>query len=572
MWIALANWAHHTLGPLAAARQLEAGLRHVREETPLLRGIASALTVAPFHPLRITALNRLARLHPTDVGALTELARALLGTAAAGSALKPLRAAVALGADSSELLLALASLESQQGNIAVSDELLARVTAREPMRAVAWCSRFHNACVELRWAEARELAERTRAAVAAQGHVHDLPNHALLMLYGDAPPALLPGYRRAGPAPRPTWPQSRRLRLGYLSSDLQTHATAILMAGLLEAHDRSRVEVFAYSYGPRNADAYRARMNDAVEHWADLNDVDDTGAAQRIAADRLDILVELKGHTFASRLGITALRPAPVQLHYLGYPGPIGGYGIDYFVADAVTVPPGAEAEFPEHVLRLPRCYQVNDSRRPLPAVPPADARHAHGLPADALVLANFNQSWKLGEWFVDCWLDALVTAPDAVLWLLDPGPTGQERLLQRARERGVVRPEGRVLFTGRIDPVAHIDRLQLADLAVDQLPCSSHTTAADALWAGVPLLTVEGQRFAGRVAASIVRAVGEDDFVARDPAHYRERLFALLADPAPLAAARQRLIAARSHAALWDTAGFTRDFEAMLFSLVKAV
>ncbi len=385
------------------------------------------------------------------------------------------------------------------------------------------------------------------------------------MLYGDEPPALLPGDVKVPPPQRRKTPHDRRTRIGYLSSDLQTHATAILIAGLFETHDRERFEVFGYSYGPRAADPYRDRMQKSLEHWCDLNDLDDMAAAGRIATDRLDFLIELKGHTQGTRLGITVRRPAPVQIHYLGYPGPIGGYGIDYFLADWDTVPVHGDAEFPETVLRLPRCYQVNDAKRPLPK---SASRADYGFDVNHLILANFNQTWKLSERFVVTWARALAKHPNARLWLLDPGETGRRQLLACAAQQGVTRPEEAIRFAQRVDPQKHIDRLALADLALDQLPCSSHTTAADALWAGVPVLTMYGNRFAGRVGAALVKAVDEQEFIANRLDDYELRLNALIANPAELQHAKARLESKRVSSSLWNTAAFTRDLEATLLSL----
>ena len=566
-WLALAAWIHTQQGAHAAARALEKAISIVRDPAIVLDTIARLLAATPSDPLRISALNRLAALRPDNPHVLASLARALLDTAAASAARKPLREAIRLGAVADDLKLALASLESASGEITTADALYSEVLADQPSNTIAWCGRYFNALQELRWSDAAVAADQARHHISEQKSVRGIPNHQVLMLYGNQPPAPLPGDAFVPPPQPRRVPNNRPVRLGYLSSDLHTHATAILAAGLFEAHDRDRFDIFAYSYGPRATDSYRQRIQKATEHWCDLNDLHDAAAARRISADQLDLLIELKGHTQGGRLGITARRPAPIQIHYLGYPGPIGGYGIDYFLADWDTVPEGGEAEFPETVLRLPRCYQVNDARR---APPERTEKSDHGFNEDQVVLANFNQSWKLGEPFVAVWCRALAQNQFARLWLLDPGAIGQREILRCASMHGVDAPEHKIRFATRTDPRNHINRLAVADLALDQLPCASHTTAADALWAGVPMLTMYGNRFAGRVGAALVREIGEDEFIARDLKHYEVLLNSLIKDRQRLSNAKHRLNAKRSTASLWDTGGFTRDMETTLLNLVQ--
>ena len=351
-----------------------------------------------------------------------------------------------------------------------------------------------------------------------------------------------------------------RLRVGYLSSDLHDHATAHLAAGLFEDHDRARIEAFAYAADRDDGSAMRRRLRAAFEHWRDVDALSDDAAAQRIAADALDVLVDLKGHTHGGRIAILARRPAPVQIHYLGFPGTLAYGAIDALVADHVVAPPGTDAEFAEAVLRLPVCYQVNDRRRPLPA--PA-ARRALGLPERALVLVSFNQTYKLTEPVASAWLDALREHPDAVLWLTVPHALARRNLLARAAQAGVAAE--RIVFAPVVPQAAHLARLACADLALDVLPYGSHTTGSDALWAGVPLLTCRGSTFAGRVGASLCHAVELPELVAESLPDYARALQALCADRARLAHYRHHLESGRATLPLFDTVAFTRAFERML-------
>jgi predicted O-linked N-acetylglucosamine transferase (SPINDLY family) len=295
-----------------------------------------------------------------------------------------------------------------------------------------------------------------------------------------------------------------RLRVGYVSADFHEHATAQLAAGLFEHHDRARVTTFAYALDRDDGSAMRRRLVAAFDGWRDCAHADDVAVARAIADDALDVLVDLKGHTQDARPGILAKRPAPVQIHYLGFPGTLAYAAIDAQVADAIVVPAGDEIHYREAILRLPHCYQANDRKRPLP---PAAARESVGLRNDAIVLVSFNQAYKLDRRFVALWLDALADHARAVLWLTVPHAIAREAILSEAAARGI--SGERIVFAPVARQVDHLARLRCADLALDVLPYGSHTTGSDALWCGVPLLTLTGRTFAGRVGTSLVTAAG---------------------------------------------------------------
>ncbi len=344
-----------------------------------------------------------------------------------------------------------------------------------------------------------------------------------------------------------------RLRVGYLSSDFHDHATAHLAAGLFEHHDAARVETFAYAADADDGSAMRQRLVRAFAHWRDVRTLGDADAARRIAADALDVLVELKGHTHGTRIEILARRPAPVQIHYLGFPGTLAYDAVDALVADDVVAPAGSEPEFAEALLRLPVCYQANDRRRPVPVAP---ARADVGLPERALVLACFNQAYKITEPFLAAWLAALSAHADAVLWLAVPHALARRNLRGQAARAGVA-PE-RIVFAPVVPQAAHVARLACADLALDVLPYGSHTSGSDALWAGVPLLTCRGTTFAGRVGASLLHAVGLPDLVAETPAGYARMLVELCGDRARLAHHRRHLAAGGTTLPLFYPGAFT--------------
>jgi protein O-GlcNAc transferase len=365
---------------------------------------------------------------------------------------------------------------------------------------------------------------------------------------------------RNAAAPASVRERGSALRVGYLSADFHEHATAHLAAGLFEAHDRRRVTTFAYALDGDDGSAMRKRLVQAFSHWRDLRDLGDDAAAKTIANDALDVLVDLKGYTQGSRIGILARRPAPVQIHYLGFPGTIAHASIDAQIADAIVVPPGDERHYAERVLRLPECYQVNDRKRPLP---PAVSRANAGLPERGLVLVSFNQTYKLGRAFVDLWLDVLARHDDAVLWLNVPHALARQNLRAAAVARSVA-PE-RIVFAPFAQQSEHLARLRCADLALDVLPYGSHTTGSDALWCGVPMLTLTGATFAGRVGTSLVHAVGLPELAVASIDAYRDLLHGLARDRERLAAYKAHLERERYNVPLFDTERFTRDFEKIL-------
>jgi predicted O-linked N-acetylglucosamine transferase (SPINDLY family) len=361
-------------------------------------------------------------------------------------------------------------------------------------------------------------------------------------------------------APRRELPARKgRLRLGYLSGNFRDHPTGRLMAGLFEQHDRNRFELFGYRYGPDGGDI-GDRLRASFDHWRDFSRVGDAEAARMIHDDAIDILIDRHGYTLGGRLGILASRPAPIQLHYMSFPGTLGWDAIDGVIADADVIPPGEEHFFHERVWRLPRCYYVNDSRRGLPAPTP---RAANALPEDALVLACLNISHKLRRPLFTAWLAALAARKNAVLWLL-AGHSRMQRNLRAEAERAGVDP-ARLIFAPSLPQDAHIARIACADLALDTLPYGAHTTACDALWCGVPMLTCRGATFAGRVGASLLKAAGLPELIAESPDEYAARLLELVASPKRLRDYRSLLQSTRATNPVFDTAGFTRDWEALL-------
>ena len=367
-------------------------------------------------------------------------------------------------------------------------------------------------------------------------------------------------YAGLAPISRGPRPASGRLRVAYLSNDFRDHAVAWLAVGLLENHDRERFEVFAYSTAASSAPSEVAsRIARAAERTLDASRMTGREIAERIAADGIDVLVDLGGHTQGSRFDILAYRGAPVQGHFLGYAGTTGASFVDFFVADEVTVPQGAEAHFTERVLRMDRCCMPADPKRPVPQ--PA-ARAQLGLPADAVVLCSFNQPVKIRPDTFASWCSILQAVPNAILWLREPGEPARSRLVAAAARWRV---DSRLAFAAHVPSrEAHLSRLAAADIALDTFPYGSHTNAMDALWAGVPIITRAGETFASRVGASLLHTAGLDEWVFDDAAKATQAIVALAGDATALAAAKEKVRAARG-SALFDAAGFARDFERLL-------
>ncbi len=349
-----------------------------------------------------------------------------------------------------------------------------------------------------------------------------------------------------------------KLRIGYLSADYHEHATSYLLAEVIELHDRNRFKVLAYSYGPHDESPMRERMRAAFDEFHDISHLSHEIAARQILDDEIDILVDLKGYTKDTRMQIAALRPAPVQVSWLGYPGTLGHPRlVDYLIGDPVVTPIEHANQYSEILALMPNCYQPNDRRRPIGAQP---SRKDAGLPDKGFVFCSFNQSYKITRPIFDLWCQLLVELPGSVLWLLQSNPTAQDNLRKEAQAHGI--NENHLIFAPKLPLSEHLARLQLADLALDTYPYTSHTTASDALWAGVPLVTRIGETFVTRVAASLLHAAGMSELVTDSADAYLRLALNLARQPKRLEQLRTQLIEGRLSSALFDSKGFTTDLE----------
>src|SRR5579859_744507 len=349
-----------------------------------------------------------------------------------------------------------------------------------------------------------------------------------------------------------------RLRIGYLSSDLRAHAIGYLMADLFDVHDRGEVEIFAYYCGIDMEDPLQARIRAAVDHWVPINGMDDATAARRIADDGIQILVDVNGYTKDARTKMVALRPAPVIVNWLGFPGSMASPYHHYVIADPWIVPPESEIYYSESVRRLP-CYQPNDRKR---AIAPPPTRAEAGLPDGAMVYCCFNGAHKISRFTFERWLTILSRVPDSVLWLLSSTEPTEQRLRAFAQSRGIA-PE-RLIFAPKKANPDHLARYPLADLFLDTAPYGAHTTASDALWMGVPILTMSGRSFASRVCGSLISSAGLPELVCTSGDEYMAKAIDLGRNPEKLTALRARIAGCRDSSVLFDTPLLVRELEGL--------
>ena len=358
--------------------------------------------------------------------------------------------------------------------------------------------------------------------------------------------------------PLPAHTRQEKIRIGYFSADFHNHATTHLMAGLFEAHDRTQFELFAFSFGPDRQDDMRHRVAAAFDQFLDVRNASDAQICRQARSLGIDIAVDLKGYTQDSRPGIFAMRAAPIQVNYLGYPGTMGAAYMDYLIGDPTLIPTASQRHYSEKVVYLPHSYQVNDNQRRI-----ADStltRADFGLPATGMVFCSFNNHYKILPDTFERWMRILRQVEGSVLWLLAEDPLVIQHLRHEAEQRGIA--PNRLVFAQRIAPEDHLARHRLADLFLDTWPCNAHTTASDALWSGLPLVTYAGASFASRVAASLLHTIGLPELVTTSPDAYEALAVALAQSPARLAELKEKLAANRLTSPLFNTPLYTQHLE----------
>ena len=369
-------------------------------------------------------------------------------------------------------------------------------------------------------------------------------------------------------SPQPLWRGERynhdKIRVAYLSTDLRAHAVGFLIVGAIEHHDKARFEATGISLGPDDKSETRARFKAAFHRFLDVREKDDNEVASLLREMEIDIAVDLNGFTGDPRTRILARRPAPIQVNYLGYPGTMGADYIDYIIADPIVITPVEEPHYSEKIAYLPDTYQANDARRR--AVERVPSRAEAGLPETGFVFASFNNTYKISPDMFSAWMRLLSGVDGSVLWLLEDNPFAAENLRREAAARSV-NPD-RLIFAPRTTPDNHLARQPLADLFLDTLPYNAHTTASDALWVGLPVITTPGATFPGRVAASLLTAIGLPELIAPTLDDYEGLALTLARNPDALSGLKGKLASHRDRFPLFDTKRFTRHFEAALIQM----
>jgi len=547
-----------------------------------------ALTLAPDNPAALTnlgfaladlgpsraaidALRRAIALEPALAEARHGLGRVLLDCGDAAGACDSLQSAVALKPaliDAYPLLAnSLILLQRLPEALAVAERLL----EQRPEDVEALRVRLNCASRMCDWERVESTLTRTRRL---PGGTANMPPFLLLGVCDDPAEHLAAARVRAAAAardrvelpPPPVW-QHDKIRVAYVSGDFCAHALAFLTAEMFELHDRSAFEIHGVSFGPDDGSALRKRVLGAFDSWLEGADKSDLEIATWMRQREIDIAVDLKGYTLACRPGILACRPAPIQASYMGYPGTMAAPFIDYLIADRHVIPEAEQRFYTEKIIHLPDTYWVNDRKRRM--LEASLTRAQAGLPAQGFVFCSFNNNWKITQPTFDVWMRLLAQVPGSVLWLLEDNAWAAHNLRRAAAARGI--DPQRLVFAPRTASEIHLARHCLADLVLDTLPYNAHTTASDALWCGLPVVSCPGRSFASRVAASLLNAVGLSELVTSSLEEYETLALELARSPARLAALRARLTSNREALPLFDTPRFCRNLEQAYRQVLRA-
>jgi predicted O-linked N-acetylglucosamine transferase (SPINDLY family) len=358
-----------------------------------------------------------------------------------------------------------------------------------------------------------------------------------------------------------------KIRIGYCSSDFSLHPVSMLTVGLFELHDRERFEVYGYCWSPEDGSGLRQRVINAMDHFTRIHQMSDEEAARKIRADEIDILIDLQGQTAGARANLLAYRPAPIQITYLGLPATTGLPSIDYVIADHFLIPESAVPFYSEKPLYMPDVYQVSDRKR---IVGPIPSRESCGLPATGFVFCSFNNNYKITPEVFDIWMNILRRVPDSVLWVLADNQWAEDNLRLEAEIRGIAAQ--RLIFAGRVHPEDYLARFQLADLFLDTFPFNAGTTANDALWMGLPILTCSGCSFASRMAGALLTAANLEELITFSFQDYEERAVSLANNPVECMRMREYLRDARESGVLFDTPKFVKNLEDELAKVLDAL
>ena len=511
------------------------------------------------------ALSMLARGTPHDQQVWHNLGEALMGVGRLAEAAASYERAIALAPKNLLSLSKHATCAIALRDFEAAAADYEKIAAIDPDHEYAQGGLLYARLNCCDWRDLERLKTRVEAGIAAGRSVVS-PLTCLLMSDSPAVQRRCAEIWIGKTVPRRPVPLSQgerygheKIRVAYVSGDFRNHAVARLMAGVIESHDRERFEIYGVSLGPEDDSAMRKRLKSAFDGFVDVNGMSDFAAASWMHDNQIDIAVDLMISTGDCRPGIFAQRGAAIQVGYLGFAGTSGGDHLDYILADSVVIPEQDRAHYSEEVIYLPNSFQPNDSQRR--AADNNPTREKEGLPENSFVFCSFNNSCKIQPAVFDIWMRLLNAVEGSVLWLPKYNTTEERNLRGEAAARGV--PPERIIFAELVPtPEEYLSRLRLADLFLDTLPYNAHTTASDALWMGVPVLTRVGNAYAGRVAASTLSALGLPELITHSAEEYERKALDLARDPAALAALRNRLLTNRGSSALFDTLRHCRNLE----------
>jgi protein O-GlcNAc transferase len=560
------GFIHFQRGQFAEAERLMGEAQELNPRSPDAQyNHGCALQQLQRHAEAVAAFDRALALKPDYADALGNRGSSLMALSRAPEALAAFDAALALSPRDKESLANRGTILFDLKRYGEACGNYEKLLALDPDFAWARGSLALSRAYRCDWSHRAADDARLHADIRAGKPV--LAPHAATLICADAEDQLHSAEvwvaRRCPASAAPLWRGERyrhdRIRVAYLSADFHAHATAYLAAGLFEHHDRAQFETFALSFGPDDGSEMRRRLTRAFDRFTEIGERSDADAARMLRSMEIDIAVDLKGFTQNARPGIFAHRPAPVQVNYLGHPGTMGAPYIDYIVADEIVIPEDHRRFYSEKMALVSGSYQCNDNQRRIAERSPSRAEC--GLPERGFVFCSFNNSYKITPEIFDIWMRLLRGVEGSVLWLLDDTAEAAANLRHEAEARGVT--ASRLVFAPRMRLEEHLARQRLADLFLDTLPCNAHTTASDALWAGLPVLTCLGSTFAGRVAASVVHAAGLPKMIAGSLVEYEALALKLGRDPGAIAGLKADLAANRDTCALFDTERSTRVLEA---------
>lgn len=519
----------------------------------------SGVLAGQFGRLReaVELLQRSVMLNPADPLAWNNFANALQDFGAMQDALAAISRAVEIAPGYATAWVTRGTILQTLSRHEEAADAFRAALSLAPEKGAVWASLWRVSMESCQWGELADIVPKIQMDLA-QGKPTLLPFEALSFCedqavhqkcaraYGEG----ILTREDISPFRHLPRPRNSRIKVAYLSSDFHEHATAHLTAGMFEAHDRSRFETFGVSFGPDDGSPMRIRLSKAFEHFLDVREWTNEAIAEHLRALQIDIAVDLKGYTRDARASVLLRKPAPVVVNYLGYPGTLGLPIYDYVIGDATVTPFSNQSDYAEKLVHMPNCYQVNDNRRNIAVDTPS--REDEGLPSNAFVFAAFNNCYKITPAFFTVWMRLLREVPGGVLWLICESKTIQDRLRAEASSCGVAAE--RLVFARRLPLAQHLARHAHAGLLLDTLPYNAHTTASDALWAGVPVITLQGRAFAGRVAASLLHAAQLPELIAHSLDDYLELAKTLANDAERLKGLKRHLSNKRMSLPLFDT------------------